>query len=365
MSRHKEPSRWRLSGFELEWPTDWSRHFEKSGPIVLEIGFGRGEFLLHLSRRYPRSNIIGVEVSNHALDAMERRLERGAAANVRVVHAAAETALHHIFTPAGIEAIHINFPDPWFKKKHRRRRVIQRDTLDAMVSRLALGGQLTLATDIRDYALYAAELFEATPGLDNRLGSAWTHAVAGRSPTKYERRGLAAGRPAHYFSYRRNALPAPEVPAPQEVAVPHIGFEGPLDLDIVIARFEPFEIDAGETRATVLGAFRGRRAILFDVFVHEPTISQRVALILRLLDDGRATLGLSRIGLARPTPGIHLAVARISDWMTSTLPDIQIAAGRISVTRAALLAGEESGSRPGPNAGPLPSAELGQRASDP
>ncbi len=326
---------WRLSGFDLEWPTDWSRRFGTERPIILEIGFGRGEFLLHLARTVPLAGIVGVEVSNHSLDAMERRLVRGAADNVRVVHAEAEMALHHLFAPGGLAAIHINFPDPWFKKRHQRRRVMQRDTLDAMVSRLVCGGHLTLATDIRDYAVFAAELLDATPGLDNRLGSAWTHSIAGRSPTKYERRGLAAGRLGHYFSYRRNAEPAPDVPVAEELDMPHIGFEGSIDLDAVVSRFEPFEFEHGGTHASVLGAYRGRRSVLFEVFVHEPTIAQRVAIGLRTLDDGRATLGLSRIGLVRPTPGVHLAVARLSEWLTATVPGVKIAEDRVSVARDA------------------------------
>lgn len=338
MTRPTDAEALRLTGLALEWPTDWPRRFGGERPIILEIGFGHGDFLLHLARAHPRAGIVGVEISNHSLDAMERKLARGAADNVRVVHASAEMALHHLFTPGGLAAIHINFPDPWFKKRHQARRVMQRDTLDAMVSRLAVGGRLTLATDIRDYARCAAELLEATPGLDNRLGPSWTHALAGRRPTKYERRGLAAGRPAHYLSYRRNAIPAPDVPIAQELEMPHIGFTGAIDLDSVFSRFEPFEFEADGIHANVLGAYRGRRTVLFEVFVHEPSISQRVAIALRAVDDGRATLGLSRIGLARPTPGVHLAVARLSEWLITAVPGAVIAEDRVSVARSAVQA---------------------------
>ena len=336
MMRELRPEARRLSGFELEWPTDWSVYFGQTRELILEIGFGRGEYLLHLARRHPEANVIGVEVSNHSLDAMERRLLRGEASNVRIVHSSAEMALHHAFDPASLTAIHINFPDPWFKKRHQRRRVMQRDTLDAMVSRLACGGHLNIATDIRDYAVHSASLLSETPGLDNRLGAPWTHSISGRTPTKYEQRGLAQGRRGHYFAYRRNAAPAPDVPVSVELNMPHIGLDGSIDLDTVVSKFETMDIEGECVRASALGAYRGKRSVLFEVFVQEPTVSQRVAIVLRVKEDGRGTLGLSQLGLPRPTPGIHHVVARLSEWIASVQPGVTVSADRVSVARSAI-----------------------------
>lgn len=330
----------RASVLELSWPADWAAWFgvgdADSPPIVLEIGFGRGDFTLHLAQRHPHAGIVGVEVSNRSLDALERRLDRTGVANVRLVQGAAETALHHLFTPGRIAAIHVNFPDPWFKARHEQRRLIRRETVDLMVSRLAPGGQLTIATDVRDYARGAAHVLRRTPGLDNRLAADWIHALSGRRPTKYERRGLEAGRPAHFLSYRRNTSPAPFIPIASEVPMPHIGFEGAVSLDAVSAAFEPFEVAADGINVSVLAVYRGRDMLLFEVFVHEPTIDQRVAIGLRRLEDGRSTLALAQIGLARPTPGVHLAVARIAAWLAGVLPDARISERRLAVARSAL-----------------------------
>ena len=161
--------------------------------------------------------------------------------------------------------------------------------------------------------------------------------LAGRTPTKYEQRGLEAGRRGHYFAYRRNTVPAIEVPVSKELAMPHVGFTGPLDLDTLYSRFERFDIEGEGVNASALGAYRGHRTVLFEVFVHEPTVSQRVAIVLRMNEDGRGTLGLSQLGLPRPTPGIHHVVARLSEWITSIQPEVSVASDRSSVARSALI----------------------------
>ena len=177
-----------LSSLRLPWPTDWSAIFGAQRPLIVEIGFGYGAFLLHLARQNPAASIIGLEIANQCLSAAERAIQRQKLTNVCVVQSTAETALHHLFVPGSLSQIHINFPDPWFKKRHSHRRLMQRDTLDAMVSRLQPGGLLYLATDIVEYAEMSAELLAQTPGLDNLLESAWANTMPGRVITKYEGR---------------------------------------------------------------------------------------------------------------------------------------------------------------------------------
>src|SRR5690606_2264157 len=145
------------------------------------------------------------------LNKVERWIERESISNARVIHATAQTALAHLFTPASLDQIHINFPDPWFKSRHEHRRLMQRDTLDALVNRLKPGGLLYLATDIVEYAEMSAELLAQTPGLDNLHETPWVHQIPGRVMTKYERKAVAAGRPCHYFAYRRNQQPTPVI----------------------------------------------------------------------------------------------------------------------------------------------------------
>lgn len=312
----------KLSSLTLPWPTDWAALFGARRPLILEIGFGYGAFLLHLARQHPDANVIGVEIANRCLVHVESRIAREGWPNVRVVHSTAETALHHLFEPASLWQIHVNFPDPWFKKRHGHRRLMQRDTLDAMVNRLQPGGLFYLATDIREYAEMSAALLADTPGLENLLPAAWTENLPGRVLTRYEGKAQREGLPCYYFAYRRTAAPPPPLPPAQELPMPHIVFRSPLSLDDIQAQFAPMQHTVGQVYISVLEAYRGRHKLLFEVFVKEPTIEQHFAFTLsRRPQAGEYTLQLGTLGHARPTEGIHLAAGLLGDWLVSLHPD--------------------------------------------
>jgi tRNA (guanine-N7-)-methyltransferase len=315
----------KLNSLTLPWPTDWTALFGADRPLILEIGFGYGAFLLHLARVNPDANVIGIEIANKCLSAAEEKVERGRIQNVRIIHSTAETALHHLFQPANLSQIHINFPDPWFKKRHGHRRLMQRDTLDAMVSRLAPGGLFFLATDIIEYAEMSAELLAETPGLDNLLPTPWANAMPGRVTTKYEGKALREGRASYYFHYRRNALPPPDVPVMKELDMTHVVFQSPLTLDEMLEHFEPSEHRSGDTVVSLIEAYRSKRNLLFELFIKEPTIDQRVAFVVAARKlPGEYTLKLGALGHPRTTAGLHLATRLLGDWLVSLSPEARI-----------------------------------------
>lgn len=307
----------RLNSRSLPWPTDWSALFGAQRPLILEIGFGQGHFLLHLAQQRPQANLIGLEISNRCLTRVERSIERAGLMQVRLIHSSAETALRFLFTPAALSEVHINFPDPWFRKRHSHRRLLQRDTLDLLVNRLQPGAGLYLATDIRAYAEASHALLAATPGLDNQLATPWADALPGRVVTRYERVARAEGRPCFFFAWRRNALPPPPAPVAQEFAMPHVIFRSPLSLEAMRARFHPLRHHSAATHIHCGLVFLGERSLLFDVYVKEPGIDQHVAFML-LERRGRAgefTLQLGTLGHPRPTAGIHRAINTLADWL--------------------------------------------------
>jgi tRNA (guanine-N7-)-methyltransferase len=346
----------KLSSMTLPWPTDWNTVFDdhpaEAPPLIVEIGFGRGAFLWHLAEQHPNARIVGLEISNRCLLSVEQGIERRKVSNVRVIHSRAETALRHLLTPASIAEFHINFPDPWFKRGHSHRRLMQRDTLDALVSRLTPGGRLYLATDIRDYAEMSAELLQATQGLTNLLATPWVDTMPGRVVTKYESKARAEGRPCHYFAYERNHLPAPDVPLIEELPMPHIVLSSPLTLDEIAERFEPrayregvqVEVFAGEeasvdeprltanfssdtTFISFMAVFRGRGALLFETHIGEPTIDQRIGLLLMERWHGKAgeyTLQPGTLGHPRMTEGVHAAVKLLAEWVLAQSPDARV-----------------------------------------
>ncbi|MFN8378420.1 MAG: tRNA (guanosine(46)-N7)-methyltransferase TrmB [Anaerolineae bacterium] len=316
----------KLSALALPWPVNWADLFGVEQPLILEIGFGTGTYLQHLARLNPNANLVGLEISNQSLLKAERAVIRERLPNIRVIHSRAETALGHLFTPNSLSEVHINFPDPWFKRGHHHRRLMQRDTLDTLVNRMRPGARLYLATDIREYAEMSADLLEATPGLENRLPASWVGEMPGRVVTKYEGRARAAGRPCHYFAYRRNQQPAPVVPVIREVPMPHFVFASPLSLDDMRAAFSSFKVAAGDTHVGFSEIYQGRSSLLFEIHVSEPTIEQHTGLLLTFhgRDTGEYTLAMGTLGHPRPTEGMQLAVRTLGEWLIGLHPDARL-----------------------------------------
>ncbi len=314
---------------------DWDALFGVERPLILDIGFGYGHSLAYLQQARPDHNIVGIEVENTSLDKAERRVRREGWHNVRVIESFAETALAHLFVPGALAEVHVNFPDPWFKERHARRRLMKRPTLDAIVSRLATGGLFYLATDIRDYAEMSHDLLGQTPGLENVLASAWTTVRPEPFETKYEARAKREGRTCHYFVYRRNAQPAPAIPVITEATMPNVVFQSPLNLDAMHAQSHDLGASVhAEHTVRFLHTYRGERSVLFEVYLSEPTLDQRIALALVEKEDapGTYTLKLSSLGHPRPTLGAHIAVRRLADHLLALHPDTTVIHDKVSTT---------------------------------
>lgn len=320
----------KLSSTNLPWPVDWPALFGVERPLILEIGFGYGQMLDYLHRTRPDANIVGIEINNECIVKAEKAIPRKGMHNVRVLRARAETALHHLFQPGSLRELHINFPDPWFKEKHAGRRLMQRDTLDAMVSRLEPGGLFYLATDILAYAEMSAELLGKTPGLTNLHTTPWVTTMADRATTKYEKKARQAGRSCYYFVYQRNDLPAPDVPLIKELDMPHMVFKTPLSMDEMLDRVHVEDLSEGEMHISYLERFRGKSTLLFEVYVHEPTIDQRIGLVLVARDrPDEYTLKLGMIGNPRPTEGIHRAVGQLGHALVGLHPEATIIQNKV------------------------------------
>lgn len=323
----------KLSSSRLPWPTDWTALFGAVRPLVLEIGFGYGQFLQHLARTKPDANVIGLEIANQCLDSAERAIVRKHLTNVRVVQSMAETALHHLFVPGSLSEVHINFPDPWFKKRHGHRRLIQRDTLDVLVSRLQPNAMLYLATDIIEYAEMSAELLRETSGLDNTLPADWANEMPGRVVTKYEGRALQDGRACYYFAYRRNQQAAPDVPVGREIEMTHVVFNTPLTPDEILERFEAIEGTErkfGDIVVRMLHGYRGRKVLLFEVYIHESTLDQHISLVIAPHDTpNEYTLKVGTMGYPRSTPGLQKAVASMAEWLMSLNQESKVVAHKL------------------------------------
>ncbi len=172
--------------------------------VVLEIGFGRGELLMDLAAARPQRRFLGAEVSRKRVARVARRVIRAGLPNCFLVHAPAEYLLERVLPPASVETCWICCPDPWPKKRHHKRRLIQPALVERLVTALGPGGELHIATDHPGYRDWIAEVMAGAAGLDNLNAPApFGDKRPERRLTAYEQEWLAEGRSMAYFDYRR------------------------------------------------------------------------------------------------------------------------------------------------------------------
>ena len=174
-------------------------------PVVIEIGFGNGDFLVYLAKQNPDWTLVGVEIYLPGVAKAVGRLEdAGVIERCRITQLPAQYVLTHQVAAGQLDGIYINHPDPWPKPRHHKRRIVQKDSAALMVSRLKPGGFIKLASDIEALAEWMREILDATPGLTNVAGGGGYVAREQNRPlTKFEQRGIDAGRESYFLHYVR------------------------------------------------------------------------------------------------------------------------------------------------------------------
>lgn len=173
-------------------PLDFATAFGRSAPTILEIGFGMGETTAHIAAQQPEKNFLGIEVHTPGVGALLKLAGELGLANLRVVQHDAVEVLRHMIAPDALAGVHVFFPDPWPKKRHHKRRLLQAGFVHLLAQRLAPGGYLHVATDWQDYAREILATLQAEPLLTNTAPD-YTPRPEYRPLTKFEQRGLALG----------------------------------------------------------------------------------------------------------------------------------------------------------------------------
>jgi tRNA (guanine-N7-)-methyltransferase len=188
-----------------EQPYDPAAWFGRSAPLVLEIGTGMGETTAALAAAAPEVDHIGMEVFEPGLAQLLMRIADEGLQNLVLLRGDAVQLLRLRVPESSLDGIRIFFPDPWPKRKHRKRRLVQPDFLALAASRLRPGGILHMATDWDDYAVQMRAVGDAEPQLENTSSAAdgWTPRPPWRPVTKFEQRAHAEGRDVHDLLYRR------------------------------------------------------------------------------------------------------------------------------------------------------------------
>jgi len=178
--------------------------YGRDAPRTLEIGFGNGENLAALAQAHPERDFLGVEVHRPGIGRLLLALESRQLANVRVIcHDAVEVLAQQI-APQWLQEMLIFFPDPWPKKRHHKRRLVQRDFAQLAAERLAVGGVLRVATDWQPYALEMLATLGGVAQLQNLAADdAFVARPAERQPTRFERRGARLGHAVWDLAFRR------------------------------------------------------------------------------------------------------------------------------------------------------------------
>ena len=186
---------WPQYGLELDQGLlDLPTVFGNDHPVILEIGFGNGASLLQMAAANPDYNYLGVEVHRPGVGKLINDAHRAGVQNLRVICADAVEVLERCIAPGSLAGVQLFFPDPWHKKRHHKRRIVQPPFVELVRSRLPPGGSFHMATDWEPYAEHMLAVMSAAPGFRNQAGPGqYAPKPDYRPSTKFEQRGERLG----------------------------------------------------------------------------------------------------------------------------------------------------------------------------
>ena len=184
---------------------DLAEIFGRVAPKILEIGFGMGDTTADIAAAQPDNDYLGIEVHTPGVGSLLKQIDARALANVRIIQHDAVEVLRHMIAPGSLDGVHIFFPDPWPKKRHHKRRLIQPPLIQLLTEKLKPGGYLHTATDWHEYAEQMLAVLSAEPALGNAANTATDYAErpAYRPLTRFENRGLKLGHGVWDILFRR------------------------------------------------------------------------------------------------------------------------------------------------------------------
>ena len=183
-------------------PLDLAAAFGRAAPCVLEIGFGMGDATAHIARQLPDTDFLAIEVHSPGVGNLCKLIDADAIPNLRIIQHDAVEVLEAMIAPAALDGVHVFFPDPWPKKRHHKRRLIQPPLVALLASRLKPGGYLHCATDWAEYAEQMMAVLSAEPLLEN-TADGFAPRPAYRPLTRFEQRGLRLGHGVWDLVFRR------------------------------------------------------------------------------------------------------------------------------------------------------------------
>lgn len=173
-------------------PLDLDALFGRRAARILEVGFGMGETTAEIAAAHPDNDYLAIEVHTPGVGSLLKRIEERGLSNIRIVQHDAVEVLEHMIVPATFHGVHVFFPDPWPKKRHHKRRLLQAPFVALLASRLKPGGYIHVATDWEEYAQEVLRVLSGEQQLENSAAK-FAPRPEGRPLTKFEERGLKLG----------------------------------------------------------------------------------------------------------------------------------------------------------------------------
>ncbi|MDX1490969.1 MAG: tRNA (guanosine(46)-N7)-methyltransferase TrmB [Pseudohongiellaceae bacterium] len=182
---------------------DLTSLFPKQAPIVMEIGFGMGDSLLEMAKTNPDKNFIGIEVHRPGVGKLLHEIAANELSNLRIWCHDAKEILARCIPDQSLAAVQIFFPDPWHKKKHNKRRIVQLPFMALIATKLSAGGYVHMATDWVPYAEHMMEVLSAAKDYENAAGEGQYSLDTQRPITKFEKRGHRLGHEVHDLIFKK------------------------------------------------------------------------------------------------------------------------------------------------------------------
>lgn len=312
---------------------DWIALFGRAAPLLLEIGIGNGEFLVWLAQSYPEANCVGVEISREFLLKARNRIREAKLSNVRLVHIEGSKALSRLFEPESLSALYLNFPDPWHKRRHKGRRLVNEAFAWLLASRLCVGGQFLMVTDNGSYAQETISAFLSCPAYELLWETPIQNDLPDYFETKYARKWKALGQQLFYIGFRK----AQTINLPDWVIhfYPLAGLKGdePMPNAVLLVQ-EPVDwvklwksLPKGvlwqedDDLVKVKGVYleSDGETITVDLIVVEGRLMQRFFAVVHSHRDG-ILVRLHEANRPDPTKGVHRAMALLTKAVLQLLP---------------------------------------------
>lgn len=178
--------------------------FGRESPVWLEIGFGDGEALVSMARRHPEIDFLGIEVHRPGIGHLLARLVEAELSNIRIINDDAVQILKYSIAASSLDRILLFFPDPWPKRRHHKRRIVQAEFLSLLHAALKVGGVFHMSTDWKEYALQSLKVMTSSDGFVNIAGDQYfIERPDYRPQTKFERRGIRLGHGVWDLKFQR------------------------------------------------------------------------------------------------------------------------------------------------------------------